>query len=72
MSGGDIAGLTVFCVVVWVIAGMVAASAVANSGGSDRDTVIAFFWPITLPIMFVFGVVYAVVSTVKMGRGWFK
>lgn len=73
MSGEDI----VFVIVMWVVIGVVGSIIL---GGLDSDGAevpnkaypMMIFWPVTLPILTVFGVIYAIVQTFKTCINWFK
>lgn len=68
MSGDTIAIL----VIAWVVIGGIAAFGIGDQGGSDRAAAMGFFWPITLPILLVFGVVWTVYASVRTGINFFK
>jgi len=56
------------CVLAWVVIGVAAAAAV----GDGPNAWLAFFWPVSVPILFVFGLVWAVCRSVKVGFSFFK
>jgi hypothetical protein len=62
----------VFYLIVWLVVGGILAVGVSSTGGNDGESAIAFFWPLTLPILLVFGAVWAVWTTVRSCIGWFK
>lgn len=63
------AGFIVFAVIVWLVIGAILAFAPDTS---DEWRVMAFFWPITLPIALLGGAVYALVLVFKTVFGWFR
>jgi len=65
-------GLIVFFVVSWLILGFIAASATEEVSDDGRAVAVAFFWPVTVPILLVFGIIYAAFSAFAISFSWFR
>jgi len=59
-------------IVVWIILGVIAASAIGDNSKDDRVTFMAFFWPITVPILLVFGIIWCIYYSIRTGISFFK
>lgn len=65
-------GATIILVIIWLIFGCIAAAGVAEQSGEVAAIAIAFFWPVTIPVLLVFGLFYAIWSSLLYGVNMFK
>lgn len=70
MSGDVIA----ICIIAWIALGFIALATITNDGLNPAPHVMlmVFFWPISLPILAVFGAVFTVFASCRTGIQMFK
>jgi hypothetical protein len=66
MDAGDITFLVIVAVIIGIFFAWV------FNDHSDEASIAAFFWPVTLPVLLVFGLVAGIKTALRLGWEWIR